>query len=674
MQRLVVRIEEPGGNGEDFPVSVYCERTGGAEWLTQPVHQGDIKHALTDAESGWDATRAITRFLETKGQSEHIDEAGAFLGKLLDQSGAGQYIRDEHNASVAGDETTHFRLILDVEPPALRVLPWELLRWGNTRCFIDANNPACRSGLERLDRKLEGIKPPIRILIAVGALNAPGNGGDYAKIDPEDEVLAIQSALSRLGRLVEVNVLHQPNKVELEKAIATDKPHIFHFCGHGGTYENKPSLFLWDSAAEMNQAWTAQAIALTLKIWVPRVVFLNACKTSSADVQANVSSIAAEFIKAGCAAVVGTNSNIKNSTAAQFAKSVYTALANGKDIDEAIASARFDVQSSRGVDDREWATPALHLGAAPEAVLELDFKPDPELKKCTEFKSLHHLVDRHDPRRLLWRGVDPAFEAGLFGDFDATPLTVVTGPDSVGKSWTVFWALSVCMLRGHRPVYVNMDDNKGKSFLDVLRLIRDGDPSSPSPLRAALPAPVFSEFNWALKHLGEGKKPPRLPKNAGDIKDDLKKTYEGGEDSFTQLFTPYREALKTVAAERPLIIALDQLKRLEPQSFIDPLWKNLFQWIAAGDLPNVRMVLVTNPGEYKAFDLGDHEGEFTKVDVRGFPASAYKDLVLEYLIYRNTGLAEAKQYRDFFAARRKEKPSDWLPKHLEDIYRVVSEL
>ena len=85
----------------------------------------------------------------------------------------------------------------------------------------------------------------------------------------------------------------------------------------------------------------------------PRVAVMNACRSGEV---ADVRSLTEAFLAGGTAAVLGMQGDIRGTSAAKFGGELYQALAEGKQIDEAVTRARQDLYVAVGValQGRDW--------------------------------------------------------------------------------------------------------------------------------------------------------------------------------------------------------------------------------------------------------------------------------------------------------------------------------
>ncbi len=129
------------------------------------------------------------------------------------------------------------RVVLDIEPSALRPLPWELLctpgpqeRW----LFDDETHPCVRAHLP-FALKTEPLSGPVRLLVVVGDPDDPA-------LHSDGELEAIYRGLSTVPCCWQVHVLRAPGMEKTRGVLTEFAPHILHFIGHGRQVEAEPTL------------------------------------------------------------------------------------------------------------------------------------------------------------------------------------------------------------------------------------------------------------------------------------------------------------------------------------------------------------------------------------------------------------------------------------------------
>jgi hypothetical protein len=223
--RILIRIGERAGDA--YPVQLCLDDGSDPLWHEHPHTCGSIPALALDG--------GRLSLADDSVEQAAIAAAGqALLNSVLSGNLAGAW-------AAGGEQARH--LMLDVRPPELRNLPWELLRDQRQRwLFSDHERPAVRA---RLPFKVEltAMPVPVRLLVVLGDPEDTGLGAD-------DEIDGIYEGLRRVPGGWQVEVLHGPRMEDLRTSFAEMAPHVLHFIGHGTTQGGEPASYgrnLWMS-------------------------------------------------------------------------------------------------------------------------------------------------------------------------------------------------------------------------------------------------------------------------------------------------------------------------------------------------------------------------------------------------------------------------------------------
>ena len=515
-----------------------------------------------------------------------VADVGAALFQLLADGGVGEAWR-QARAGNRGLAT-----FLDVRAPELAQLPWEL-------AIVDGRRPALDGGLIRVHLPFQapaGDEPsPLRMLIVVGDT-------DPALV-ADAEVAAIQRALATRSWRVHTEVLIEPSTGEFYDRVAALKPHVLHFIGHGGlgTDSVTPVLELVSSATREPWDVSAEDVRNGLLGWTPSLLVLNACRTGDLAGQAGVWSVAEAAVEAGVAAVVCMQGLVDSEIAVLFSDVFYGALNDGEPVDAAVARARMRIAQRGDLRRRDWALPTVHLSVPAARALPVHCGlSDAEIARLSaipEFTEVPRLVDRDLQRRQMWGTIGPTMpHVGEHG------LVTVTGRLDAGRTRLVYSSLLTCATRGHEVRYLDFSGRTRMSWIEVLYAIRDGLSAGDSALRAALPGDAFADFNREIGALAAGRDPqPGDPAPAEPPRPAFTDATEHAPAYTRRIFARFIEALRKVAAERPLTIALDHLvgagAAMEGE-LTSTFCPYLLGPAALGELLPVRLVLVLDDKDY----------------------------------------------------------------------------
>jgi hypothetical protein len=161
-------------------------------------------------------------------------------------------------------------------------------------------------------------------------------------------------------------VLQNPTVAELQAAILAGAD-MFHFAGHGGFDSGGSYLALSAEEGDGIHPLTADQLAQLLRQAGVRVAVLGACDSGRRDGISPWEGVAAALLSAEVAAVVAMQYRIADTHAIQFARGLYSALAVGLSVDEAVTAGRlalFDADDYRV----PWGIPVLY-SRSPDGVL-----------------------------------------------------------------------------------------------------------------------------------------------------------------------------------------------------------------------------------------------------------------------------------------------------------------
>lgn len=231
-----------------------------------------------------------------------------------------------------------------------------------------------------VEHRLGDLEKELRILLVFS--NPTDDDLDDLYTDDTKQAITTIRNLEKLGS-VKVNQVLDPSYEDLNDAINKPskpgekpfKPHIVHFIGHGDA-----SLGLALNMSKKEKEERNKAHAPKKAAWYdtkticdlfdadppPRLVFLHACQGAKSDKPESFSNLARELARAKIPSVIAMQYNIRTADAALFAKVFYEELANGADVDEAVAKGRasLGLPESGGTgswSDPRFGTPVVYL-------------------------------------------------------------------------------------------------------------------------------------------------------------------------------------------------------------------------------------------------------------------------------------------------------------------------
>jgi hypothetical protein len=468
-------------------------------------------------------------------------------------------------------------VMFDVRPDELRCLPWETMALDQRMLFADPDNPYARATLP-FAKPSGPVDVPVRLLVLVG---------DTAEnLAHRQEIDSIQMGLRAAPVRWQVEILEEPSERIFFEAYDKLKPHVLHFIGHGTLTNDAPVLLV----NHQGSAWKLSQFHIVnrLRAAPPRLVVLNACRTADIPSRTAVSGVAGAFEKLGSGAVVSMQGALTSPAAVQFSRAFYERLAPGGAVDVAAAAAkaRLDVAMAPEVNVRDWALATLSLRVEPCNVLNAPLGVSDHSLRAFEkragFKA-RAFVNRTSERRELLNCFDPN-ESPLAG----SDLHVVAGQSQVGKSTLVQCLLHTLHARGHRAVYVDLGGEHRRerqainwvaALQHVNQTIKTWLPEAQGPCQ---------RFTDDLAWLASGRE-PQGP-SAGPLPSTVFAPGTERADEFLQrIFGSFREMLETVAATKPIVLALDRFECVTP---IQYLTDNLLLPVASEAVHGVRLIVV----------------------------------------------------------------------------------
>lgn len=650
---ITLEIGLPDQNAGEYPLRLlFHGERGLEEKASARIAQAALERGNLDPDP-------VKTILETDDNSADFEKIGENFFELLHQGDVG-IAWDTYRA-----DHRRLRTLLNIKPPMVASLPWELICSNLDRFAVDPEQTLIRTYTPaRAPEKMKPDSWPIRVLIVVGAKD------DDKDVLPLEEIRWIESQIYKydrqdpenhlVHRVIDIEILKRPSLNQLQEFYKTGfKPHVFHFIGHGGiNSSNKAYLVINHLNPETKQYepihWTVDDIVNDIRNWkwTPRFVFINSCRSESGnqDYEENKKqawSIGDIFRRLGVPAVLTMQADINGRVAGVFAGSLYKSLAELDPLDTALAHARSSAKTAAGgFDRREWALPVLTVAVPPEEILPLKPKAERinEIKECTAFKEIEVFSDRREERRRLIRGFYP-----LPPEIENRDLIVVRGGKETGKSWLAKWCMEACALLNHDIRYVEVGGEDSKTWLDILFQIRFGNEGQRSSLliHNRLDDAAFQRFHWEIESRFKGHKPPTVwdgtivPPRQFKVADPAAKwTPDFIEETFKSFLTSLIQSAKI---NNPLIIVMDHftknggviegemVKYLIPNLIAFAARKELRDKISDREVRAVKFILVLTEEEYEDFKINELIGNDYDIKLGNIEPNHYEDVAKEYL-------------------------------------------
>jgi hypothetical protein len=345
---LTVYKDHGPGHGERLRFQLYSEAPALAEF---PRMHGDLGEVtLTRDVAGW-----VEEQMEdlVKGGGPQPTDLERFGRQLFDRVLPERVRRLYWRMRELKLNTV---LIVSDEPH----IPWELIRAHDAETGLEGDFWGAEFVLTRWLRVAGGPFPRltvrrVRALAAGGGCTTSGSRDVLPTAGPHDQAgsLALPGAVEELQVLqslgqsgVEVRVV-APRRAELARTLEEGGFELLHLACHGhfgGTSRGDSSCVLLEDG-EFRVTHLDPRIATALRRDLP-LVFFNACHTGRLGLSlTGLGSWAAELLRLGCGAFLGTLWPVVDEAALAFAATFYEALREGRcGIGEAVQRARRTVR------------------------------------------------------------------------------------------------------------------------------------------------------------------------------------------------------------------------------------------------------------------------------------------------------------------------------------------
>ena len=251
------------------------------------------------------------------------------------------------------------------EQAHLAAIPWEYLHTpgsGPDDYFLArhprlvlsryAPPPGGQSGLAPLDR-----------LTVLPVLSDPAP--DRLGPVEADEVLDTLATVLTEPRFALLPPVPNPDADRLADEVRRARPDVVHYLGHGrfDPDTRTGALALRSADPGRRYEWVDEgrvADAVCPDGRAPRVVVLHTCEGGAADTSFRFAGLAPALIGRGVQCVVAMQYPIRNDTASRFSTTLYTKLAGGAQLDEAVQTCRDELAGESGKDPRLIGVPVLY--------------------------------------------------------------------------------------------------------------------------------------------------------------------------------------------------------------------------------------------------------------------------------------------------------------------------
>jgi hypothetical protein len=164
---------------------------------------------------------------------------------------------------------------------------------------------------------------------------------DQAGVDwSEVKAVLDRTLVAQMPGEATIEVVEGATRAGLLDAVTRRDFDVFHFFGHGDLRNGLGHLVLQDSRSGKSDFLAAADLAVALAGKGVQLAILSACLSGAGRYADDFGTIATALICAGIPAVVANQYSIPIKSIAPFVGTIYTLLARGADIDQAVANAR----------------------------------------------------------------------------------------------------------------------------------------------------------------------------------------------------------------------------------------------------------------------------------------------------------------------------------------------
>ncbi|MGE5344099.1 MAG: CHAT domain-containing protein [Candidatus Omnitrophota bacterium] len=320
---------------------------------------------------GYNKVKVRVEELHEKARSNElngaeVEELGELLFSALFDDGLRRDFLDIYQTAKAQNALLRLELDIDEEHlPEIAALPWEFMYMpGSQRS--DSMFLATDPGMTLIRRRaLWHIPEPIhfqhgenlRIAVAVAA---PKDQGAF-------QYQALINELKKMAErgMFEVQVAENATRRSIDDLLLEQKPHIFHFIGHGRlTDENNVDIgqLALDDGAGKTDIIEAKYFSDLVRRSRPGLVILQSCESGALSSSRAYVGIASRIIQMNVPAVIAMQYPVFNPVAQAFVREFYCRLTKNESVDKAMQEARRSlILTPKGYNGRHFATPVLFM-------------------------------------------------------------------------------------------------------------------------------------------------------------------------------------------------------------------------------------------------------------------------------------------------------------------------
>jgi hypothetical protein len=452
MRTILIRINDrTPGDSLGFPIELYEHES-----------ETGILSRLADASLPEDLVRSVAGFTGAPAQNGELRENRRFLRELLEgipaRARLAAYLgADCMAAAGTGQDDVHLRTYLDIQPPELRAVPWEMIVADEAASACDGHRivRGCPERTARQERK--GSSGSDRSGLAAPE-DSRTNGAVAAQLPlrvlvvacrnrSEDEIDAVYAGLGRRHGLWQIEVLRQPSQDILTAKIKVFAPHVVHLIGaafDGSTQSvelRRSRSQSWQFAIEGMAAHGPDSPP------PPQLLVIDAEGALRVTLPERLR-------RRGTRAVLAIEPAVGAVRTAWRTRQLYERLAATGSIEEAAWGVREAIRAECG--DQAWRTmPVLTVYGSPDNVLRPDLRILSQY--AAELKRFRPRYDRTD--QMADRIYEHMKVWGQQAGHPDSKVIFVAGEHGIGKSELIRSCMLTWELRGSRAILVDMRDD-----------------------------------------------------------------------------------------------------------------------------------------------------------------------------------------------------------------------
>jgi hypothetical protein len=321
---------------------------------------------------------AVTNRRVLSPGEQQLRTVGQELFDALFSGPVGEAYRE--SARSAGALGERLQVVLRLDVAGLAAIPWESMYDSQNGEYIGLAEPVIRHIPSTRAEPL-AIVAPLKVLVLVAS---PG-GMSTLDVGAEREKLSQALAEPVADGRIQLKWLLQATWEAVQDEMLHGTWHVLHFIGHGD-YDRRAdqgviALVGADGGTHLVDADRLARLLNEAKD-TPQLVVLNSCQSGRSGTQDLFSSTAATLVRRGISAVAAMQFSISDDGATKFARGLYSALASGRSIGDAMGSGRVGLLGTPG--SLEWVTPVLYVRGDTSTLFTITpapFPPPPALPR-----------------------------------------------------------------------------------------------------------------------------------------------------------------------------------------------------------------------------------------------------------------------------------------------------